>query len=178
MVPERQVLVPDERVGRNVFVMPPITITSISYLRLTVPAVRAMYPEGHFPGLPLVTHLRIEVDRVVRPEVYRHVELHSPDGSSGIYLAGLPYGIVRCLRRLGIRRLSADTLVLVLATVGFPRAPAAPAAPAAPVAPAVAADRWMAQPARDLRGQRLYDRWLADLSGLSIDSSDDHFSMP
>ena len=115
-------------VGGPVFVLPPVTFSSINYVRLTVPSMHAMFPVGRFPGgvavhLPLATHLRLEVDGVLRPgsETYRNVELRD-SGSSSILIDGLPFDAVRGMRRLGIRRLNHQTLVLVMGSAVPPPA--------------------------------------------------------
>jgi hypothetical protein len=105
--------------GGPVFVMPSVTFKTINYVRLTLAAVKAMFPAARFPGgvlqhLPLTTHMRLEVDGVLRPEVHLSMQLRSTTGTN-ICITGLPFGAVRGMRRLGIKRLDADTLVLVLA---------------------------------------------------------------
>ena len=101
------------------FGMPNVIFKTVNYVRLTVPAVRAMFPVGTFPGgvvahLPLKTRMRIEVDGVIGDVIY-DVTLRD-SGSSSVCVDGLPFEDVKELRRIAIRRLDEDTLVLELTT--------------------------------------------------------------
>jgi hypothetical protein len=110
----------DEDATTPLFVMPPVEFRTINYVRLTVPAVRAMFPVGFFRGgiaahLPLFTDLRLEVDGELHQKTYGGVEL-SDTGSSSIRVSGVPFEAVGGKWRTGIRRMNGKTLVLVLVT--------------------------------------------------------------
>jgi hypothetical protein len=147
---EREMRV-DQDATKPLFVMPPVIFRTVNYVRLTVPAVRAMFSTGTFPGgvaahLPLRTYMRLEVDGELRPDSH-DVDL-CDTGSSSVSVALLPFKEVAGKRRLGIRRMNCTTLVLVLASVAPPVAPpvAQPEPAVAQPEPAVAPAPAVAQP--------------------------------
>jgi hypothetical protein len=93
----------------DTFVMPPVVIRTEDYKRLTLPAIRAM---GIY-DMPVNTSMRLQIDGVMAPEAHA-VALDRVGQTASIRMDGLPFEAVRGMTRLGIRRLDANTLVLVL----------------------------------------------------------------